>query len=227
MERSMTPAKRRAIAIAGLGVLAFFLVLAWRFVELGTGLKLEPQQGRVFTPPGEIPAFQLTDHHGQPFAKERLLGHWTLASIGFTFCPDVCPLTLAKIAESFELLDQAGRSTKRPEYVLFSVDPFRDSPQVLAEYVTFYRPEFIGVTGSPEEISRVVHALGLHYSYTGPDGRSIIKDVLHRPADPKYAVIHSTQLLLINPRGQVAAMITQPFEPAMLARLSAQLPKDE
>jgi protein SCO1/2 len=171
----------------------------------------------------KIPSFSLVDHEGKPFTNQRLKGHWTLATIGFTYCPDVCPLTLAKIAEFYELLDKAGLSKKRPECAFISVDPYRDSRDVLGDYVTFYRQEFIGVTGSPEDIFHLVNGLGLYYGYSDPGGKLIIHDVLHRPNIPKYSVIHSTQLLFISPEGDVVAMITQPFEPARLMTIYKRL----
>ncbi len=173
-------------------------------------LRLDPRQGRVFTPPMPVPAFHLTDHQGQPFTVANLKGHWTLALIGFTYCPDVCPLGLAIVADFFDTLDDKGRG-KPPSFVFLSVDPFRDTPKILSDYITFYRPEFVGLTGTPQEISHLVRGLGLHYLYADAAGKTVYKDVLHRPESQKYSVIHSAELLFIDPEGEVAVMLIPPF----------------
>lgn len=216
----------KPIAIGLLCIVAVTCAIVVRVAYFDSRLKIEPQEGRVFSPPVKISAFNLIDHKGQPFTNLRLKGHWTLVSIGFTYCPDVCPLTLAKIAEFYSLLDKAGLYHKRPEYIFLSVDPFRDSLGVLADYVTFYHPEFIGVTGSPEGIYQFVDGLGLYYRYVGPDGKSILQDVLHRPENSKYSVIHSAQLLIINPDGEVRVMISNPFYPARLTAIYENLIKN-
>lgn len=195
-----------------LGVVLFVVALLLRLAGLSaTPVQLDPRQGRLFSPPMHLPAFSLVDHQGRPFTNKNLQGHWTLALIGFTYCPDVCPLGLAKLADLYQLFDTIGPAVKPPIFVFFSVDPFRDTHEILGDYVTFYRPEFIGLTGAPDEISRLISGIGLYYAYADPGGTTIYKDVLHRPEPARYSVVHSAELLLINPKGELVAMMIPPF----------------
>jgi len=197
--------------IIALGVVLFMGALLLRIAGLmNAPMHLDPRQGRVFTPPMPIPAFHLLDHQSKPFTPQNLKGQWTLALIGFTYCPDVCPLGLAMVADFYDTLDGLG-VTRPPSFVFLSVDPFRDTPEILADYVTFYRPGFIGLTGTPQEISRLVQGIGLHYAYADAAGKTVYKDVLHRPEPQKYVVVHSAELLFINPEGEVAVMLIPPF----------------
>lgn len=194
-----------------LGGLFFVGALLLRIAGLmNEPLHLDPRQGRVFTPPLPIPSFHLIDHQSRPFTPQKLQGHWTLALIGFTYCPDVCPLGLAIVADFYDTLDRLG-AAEPPSFIFLSVDPFRDTPEILADYVTFYRPGFVGLTGTPQEISRLIRGLGLYYAYADPSGKTVYKDVLHRPETQKYSVVHSAELLFINPEGEVAVMLIPPF----------------
>ena len=205
-------ARRKPALIVLLGISLFVGMLLLRIVGLlNEPLRLDPGQGRVFTPPMQIPPFQLVDHHGQPFTPKNLQGHWTLALIGFTYCPDICPLGLALVADFYEKLDRDGGDKRVPAFVFLSVDPFRDTPEILADYVTFYRPGFVGLTGTPQETSGLVRGLGLYYAYADAAGKTVYKDVMHRPEPQKYLVVHSSELLFINPEGEVVAMLIPPF----------------
>ncbi len=91
--------------------------------------------------------FSLTDHQGQPFALHDLRGKVVLLSFGYTYCPDVCPLNLSLSAQVIASLGERGRDVI-PVFV--SLDPKRDSPEVLARYVRYFHPAMIGLTGSSE-----------------------------------------------------------------------------
>ncbi|MBM9615082.1 SCO family protein [Desulfobulbus rhabdoformis] len=219
-------ARITAIAIGLLCIAAFIATFVFRFGELNSRLHLDQGEGRIFSPPIKLPPFKLIDHKGQAFTNKQLQGHWTLISIGFTYCPDVCPMTLAKLADFYDKFVKEEGPSKRPECIFLSVDPFRDSPKILADYVTFYRPEFLGLTGAPEEIFHLIDEIGLYYRYATPDGKTIFQDVLHRPEMQKYSVVHSSQILIINPDNMVVAMIMQPFEPTRLLELYKKITKD-
>ncbi|MDD2466521.1 MAG: SCO family protein [Desulfobulbus sp.] len=207
-----------------LGIGLFVAALLLRLAGLlNAPLQIDPRQGRMFAPPLPLPAFHLVDHQGNPFTRQNLQGHWTLALIGFTYCPDVCPLGLAIVADFYDKLDASGKKNTPPTFVFLSVDPFRDTPQILADYVPFYRPEFVGLTGTPQEISHLVSGIGLYYAYADPTGKTIYKGVLNRPPSEKYAVVHSAELLFINPEGEMALMLIPPFTASTIASIYHKL----
>jgi len=157
----------------------------------------------IFNAPRPIPGFALTDHNGEAFDPQRLQDHWTLLFFGFTHCPDVCPTTLNTLARSRALLSDLPASLQ-PEVVLISVDPERDTVEKLRDYVPFFDPTFIGVTGTTAEIDALTAALGVaHMKVPREDG--------------DYTVDHSSAIFLIDPTGRQAALFSAPHEAASLA----------
>lgn len=157
----------------------------------------------IFTAPRPIPGFALTDHNGEAFDPQRLQDRWTLLFFGFTHCPDVCPTTLNTLARSRALLSDLPASVQ-PEVVLISVDPERDTVEKLRDYVPFFDPTFIGVTGTTAEIDALTAALGVaHMKVPREDG--------------DYTVDHTSAIFLIDPTGRQAALFSAPHEAASLA----------
>ena len=175
-------------------------------------LDLKDIGASALSPPLEIPEFSLIDQQGQPFNNDRLKGHWTIAMIGFTYCPDVCPTALAKMAEALNQLKATPSDRQPPVFLFISVDPFRDTPEILGNYVKYFHKNFIGLTGTPEHIGKLVKGLGLYYIYTDPDDDHFLDDVLHEPAKKDYGVVHSSRILFISPQSKLVAVLPQPFE---------------
>jgi protein SCO1/2 len=218
--------KPAVIVLLGIGL--FIAALLLRLAGLANApVQIDPRQGRLLKPPLTVPAFALVDHRGQPFTEQQLQGRWTLALVGFTYCPDVCPLGLAMVSEFYHLLDASVPVDRQPAFLFISVDPFRDTQEILGEYVTFYRDQFVGLTGPPEAISALMEGIGLYYAYADPGGTTIFKDVLRRPQPEKYAVVHSAELLFINPEGKIELMMIPPFKAADIANLYDKLRKRE
>jgi protein SCO1/2 len=144
--------------------------------------------------PRPLPDFSLTAESGQPFTPQSLQGHPTLMFFGFTHCPDVCPTTLAKLA-------QVEKTAHIPnlKVLLVSVDPERDTPEQLQRYVHAFNPDFGAVTGKPEEIARLSREFGV----------AVVKVDL---AGGDYTVDHSAAVFLLNGQGQRVALFTPPFE---------------
>ena len=174
-------------------------------------LDFDPFIGRAIDPPVAMPPFSLIDHRGGEFANSNLLGHWTLAFFGFTYCPDVCPTALNEMAAVYRQMGGDPGEGGAPEFIFFTVDPFRDTPEELGKYVGHFNKGFVGVTGSPETISRLVAGLGLYYAYTDPDDDHVLDGVLQRPAMEYYGVIHSSRLLFISPQAELVAVMSPPF----------------
>ena len=155
-------------------------------VDIGSG---EVPQLERYEIGGE---FELTDQRGERMRLSDLAGNAVMMFFGYTFCPDICPATLARMREVKGVLspDDAARFTG----VLVSVDPARDTPERLGQYVEFFDPGFIGLTGSEEEIEDVARRYGAQFMV--PEGQ---------PED-SYLVNHSSIGYLIDPAGHVRAL---------------------
>ena len=166
-----------------------------------------PPELRAFENPPELAPFNLVDHHGRPFNGARLLGHWTFLTFGYTSCPDVCPATLAHLAQLRKSLASDWRGAP-PQFVFVSVDPARDSIAVLRRYVSAFDPQFLGATGSQEAVNRMHESVGGAHRF----GKSRPDHGGH------YSVDHSAPFYIVDPEGRLHAQVAPPYDPAALAR---------
>jgi len=151
--------------------------------------------------PRDIGDFALVDHHGEPFTPERFKGRWSLVFFGFTYCPDVCPTTMAFLNEFVHSLE--GTEAQDTQVVMVSVDPARDTVEKLSTYVPYFNPGFIGVTGEFLDIHRFATALNTPFrKVTGTGG--------------DYLVDHSANVVLINPRGDYHGFFKAPLDLAKM-----------
>lgn len=185
------------VALVG-GIMLASLLLAPR----GTAPDIERA---TYLPGGKpIPEFELVDHNSQRFDKSSLDGRWTFVFFGYTFCPDICPATMMIMAQVEDGIRE--RDPDAPVQTVFvSVDPQRDTPARLAQYVPYFNPNFIGVSGAEPGLSHFARSLGSVY-------------VTHEREGGNYLVDHSSAVLLLNPAGQLQAVFSAPHEPASILR---------
>ena len=153
--------------------------------------------GFVYPEPKAISPFRLTDHNGKPFDLDALKGKWSFVYFGYTYCPDVCPTTLAELSRAQKLLEGTGADAGY-QYVFVSVDSQRDTPSRLAQYVGFFNGKFLGATGSDEALTGLTRELGIAYSF--PEGKK----------GKTYAVDHSSIVALFDPDARLHAVFTPP-----------------
>jgi protein SCO1/2 len=164
----------------------------------------ELAQAVLFQEPRPLPDFSLVDQAGRPFGPARLRGRWTLLFFGFVNCPDVCPTTLATLAAARKSLGDLPPADV-PQVALVSVDPGRDTPEVLARYVAHFDPAFTGATGTAPDIEALTRALGVAV-IIGPAAE-----------DGSYSVDHSAAIFLVDPGARVAAHFGAPHEARVIA----------
>jgi len=139
--------------------------------------------------PAEANQFTLTAHDGSSKSLSDFRGKVVLIFFGFVNCPDVCPTTLLELSKVYKALTAAEQA--RVQVALISVDPERDSLEKLRDYVTFFNPSFIGLTGTPEQIADVARRYGVFYQ----------KSQIKSPTD--YNVDHTASVFALDPMGQL------------------------
>jgi cytochrome c peroxidase len=144
--------------------------------------------------------FQLTDHNGNDFDLKQLRGKVSLMFFGYTHCPDVCPTELANMAR---LLKQLDAESDKIQGLFVSVDPKRDTPERLSQYVPYFHPKLIGLTGSLEEVETVTSAYKVHSSIQKTGGK-----------DLQYLVDHAANLFIIDGNGKLAQIVPFGFPQA-------------
>lgn len=134
----------------------------------GTRVTRGDLEGAAMAEPTPKPDFTLTDTDGEPFHfAEDTNGKLTLLYFGYTHCPDICPVHLAQIAEAFDQIPQVGAGAV---VVFVSVDPERDTPEVIRSFLDNFDTRFVGLTGTPEEIRRAEEAIGVPPSVKEGEG---------------------------------------------------------
>jgi protein SCO1/2 len=204
----MTRTQKAVFIIAG--IIALSLGLLVSRVLSGNG---DSQQtalidaGVILLPQSRpLPELSMSDQHGQPVRLDQLKGKWTLLFFGYTYCPDICPTTLAQLRQIKGELPAATLEHLR--VVLVSVDPDRDTPQQLEQYLDYFDKSFIGLSGPVPQIQTLANALSIPFI----------------PADtskPGYTVDHSGNLALLGPDGTQRGFIRAPLD---TRKLLAQLP---
>lgn len=154
-----------------------------------------------------LPAVKMLDQDGQPVVIDELKGKWSLLFFGYTFCPDICPTTLAQLRQIKSELPK--ETVEQLQVILVSVDPNRDTPQQLKQYLGYFDKDFKGLTAaSVEDLQKLANAVSIPFI----------------PADtskPNYTVDHSGNLAVIGPDGTQRGFIRAPLNNQ---KLVAQLP---
>lgn len=208
----MSPGQRSAsqsrnIKLTVAAVLVFIAVIVAGFVHrislprVMTAAEMKVNGLYLLETPRNFGNVNLVDHRGKPFTRERLEGRWTLVFFGFTYCPDVCPTTLAFLNRFVGELE--GTEAEDTGVVLVSVDPARDTVEQLAAYVPYFNPSFTGVTGDFLDIHRFATALNTPFRKVPGQGED-------------YLVDHSANVVLINPRGDYHGFFKAPLDLAKM-----------
>lgn len=167
-------------------------------------MKPRMQTVRLIVPPRALPAWQLRLSDGGTATPATLQGHWTLVFLGFTHCPDVCPTTLAELSKSQKQWAERLPEDKRPRLMFVTVDPERDTPQVTGDYAHYFSADTIAASPTPEQLAAFAKTLGLVYmKVSEPDG--------------SYSMDHSATLVLLDPQGRQAGLLSPPLDPQKIA----------
>ena len=155
-----------------------------------------PEAALILPNGNALPEFSLSDQHSEAVDKSVFKGQWDLVFFGFTHCPDICPTTLQALSAAKAQLAEQGQ-TPLPRIVLVSVDPERDTPDVMGQYVGYFGEGNLGITGSLAEVRKLTDGLGIYFEK-------------HATDDENYVVDHSASVLVIDPDGKFSALFSGP-----------------
>jgi len=163
-------------------------------------------QGAIFATPRPLNDFQLLANGGQAFTVNNLKGEWSLVFFGYTNCPDVCPTTLGVLNQVDKLMGEQGLAS--PQVVFVSIDPQRDKPELIDQYVKYFNKKFIGVTGNQENLHALSKQMSVVFAKApGADGSM---------SEENYLMDHSSSIILVNPDAQVQAILSAPHTPMQI-----------
>lgn len=187
------------ILVAALGISALIA-----FIQIESYKRTQPSATNATTVAGAPIGgpFTLTDHKGLIFTNQDLRGKYALIYFGFTYCPAICPAELQKMNVA---LTQSGVATDKIQPVFITVDPERDTQDVLAKYVTQFNPALIGLTGTPEQIQAVLKAYKIY-------ARKV-----EDPALSDYTMDHSSYIYFLDPDGNLLGLFGVSSTPSEIA----------
>lgn len=186
-----------ALTLAATGLFAAFFAMIPFPQKAESGSMPEEIKELLVKTPVPVRPFKLLDHSKNSFDNDRLKDTWTLMFFGYTHCPDVCPTTLTELDNAASRLKNQSASKHKLQYVFVSIDPKRDTPELLADYISYFGAKFIAVTGEHEQLKKLANPLGIQYKI----GIGFNKE---------YLVEHSSAMLLIDPEGRYYARFNAP-----------------
>jgi protein SCO1/2 len=200
--------QNKNIVLTVAAILAFIALIVVMFIHglnqprIMTTSDLRNNGAFLFDKPRSFKAFNLIDDNGLPFTPENLQGKWSMVFFGFTYCPDICPTTMALMNRFYskQLGSEYGDDL---QVIMVSVDPARDTPEKLHTYVQYFNPEFIGVTGEFLSLHSFATQLNIPFSKVPGGGEN-------------YTVEHSGNVVLLNDRGHYVAFFKSPLDLAKL-----------
>ena len=189
---------------AGLGLLTAQKILSGPGT---TGAQPETRAISLFPQPRELPDFALQQSDGTQLLPGELHGHWTIVFIGFTFCPDVCPMTLTQLGQAQRQWEDIPDGV-RPRVLFVSVDPERDSPDRIGDYISAFHRDTLGATPDSPALEELPRSLSLVFmKVPAPDGV---------PED-QYSIDHSSAMAILDPQARMAGVLQGPLDPEAIA----------
>ena len=166
--------------------------------------QINPGIDGLFWPnPKQLNEFSVLDQHGNPFSLEQIKGKWSLVFFGYTHCPDICPITMSVMSESYKMLAQQNKDTQT---IFVSVDPGRDTTDKLLQYVNYFNPEFIGLGGDLNMIQGLTKQIGIAFYYNKEE------------SNENYLVDHSASVFLIDPKGRLVGKLSPPHKKEQIVK---------
>ena len=160
----------------------------------------------LFPDPKPLTAFALTDDKNRVFDLSNVKGKWSFLFFGFTHCPDVCPTTLAVLARARDHIIRNTAGAEEIQFVFVSVDPNRDTAGKLKQYVDYFEPTFLGVTGDDAQIGNLAGQLGAPYQVTITPGLE------------NYPVYHTAAVFLLDPQARYHALFAPPHDAEAISK---------
>lgn len=182
-------------------------------ISVYTDVDLPKIQGLILKKSQQLTDIQLTDHQGNTVTRDYFLGRWHFIAYGYTHCPDICPTTLFTLTQLADLLN-ANHDTPETQVVFYTVDPDRDSQEILTQYIHYFSEEFVAVRAdTPINAENFQHSLGIKVeitrSYVNDDNKHAIKEentILTKENFDFYQVNHGLAVFVLNPDAELQAV---------------------
>ncbi|HEY7772788.1 MAG TPA: SCO family protein [Marinagarivorans sp.] len=195
------------------------IITLWVTGLSGNGAYASDDRFDILKGPKPLPEFSLLDQNGAEFTQDQVKNKWSLMFLGFTSCPDICPVTLMKLTALRKQLRSCVAVPLVPEIVLLAVDPERDQESLKKGYLDSFDADNTGITGDWEEIDTLVDGLGGAYKF----GKKHSGAHAGHHGHHGYEVVHTTAVYVIDPNGAVVATMGMPLDVSSASLFLAKL----
>jgi len=195
----------RTFRIVVASILLLSILAQWLFLKYGSTNNAQYMDdgisATILPIASPITSFHLNDHNGNTFTQDNLIGKWSIFSFGYTHCPDICPTTL-------NILNQVDKKLREmenpilPQTIFITLDPERDDVATLAGFVPWFNKNFIGLTGTIEQIHALTKNLGIMSQKRRDEGAE----------EDNYQIDHTVTIMLIDDKGQLRALSSAPHK---------------
>ena len=199
---------RKGLALLLVIAVAITALAGWRLNSNSVVKPPEEIEDYLFWQAAELTDFKLTGADNKTLALNDLKGKWSFIFFGYTQCPDVCPMTLSVLGKAFKQLEGNPAVFQDIQGIFISVDPDRDTPELLKEYVSYFSHKLIGVTGNKDQLDAFSRQMSALYTIHAQD-----------PKQPGagYQVTHNSTIFLIDPQGRLYGRFPPPQLPKEIA----------
>ena len=202
---------RGKLALVVIITLAVSAGFGWRLGSDAVVQAPEEIADYLFWEAKDLTAFTLVGANDEALRLDDLKGKWSFIFFGYTHCPDVCPFTLSALGAVFNILEQDPAVSSTIQGIFVSVDPKRDTPELLKEYAPYFNAKFSGVTGTTAQVDAITRQVGAFY--TIHPGES----------EESYLVSHNSAIFLVDPRARLYGRFPPPHAPREIAEIFGKI----
>ncbi len=203
------PTSQQALILLPILVVMALTIFFYRLtanISVYNDAELPKIQGLILKESQQLADIQLTDHQGQVVNRDYFLGRWHFITYGYTHCPDICPTTLFTLTQLADLLN-ASHDSPDTQFVFYTIDPDRDSQEILTQYIHYFSEEFVAVRADTSiNAENFQHSLGIKVeitrSYVNDDDKHAIK----KEKVDIYQVNHGLAVFVLNPEAKLQAV---------------------
>ena len=204
--------------LALLLAIAVVITVAAAFIGLRPGKETfikppEAIEDYLFWQAKELTDFKLVSVNGKTLGLNDLKGKWSFVFFGYTQCPDVCPLTMGILGQAFKLIEKNPAAFQEIQGIFISVDPMRDTPELLKEYVSYFNNKFMGVTGETAELDAISRQMSALYTIHPKEPAKPGKPKASGKGADAYTVTHNSTIFLVDPQGRLYGRFPPPQLP--------------
>jgi protein SCO1/2 len=198
---------KRSLALLLAIAVAVTALIGWRLSHEPVVRPPEDIEDYLFWQAKDLTGFKLMGANSKTFGLDDLKGKWSFVFFGYTHCPDVCPLTLGTMGKAFKLLEGSPAVYQEIQGIFISVDPQRDTPESLKEYVSYFNNKFLGVTGDTAQLDALTRQMSALYTIHAKDPKK----------SDTYLVSHNSTIFLVDPQGRLYGRFSPPQVPEEIA----------